>query len=68
MFSLPRNGFLFPVLSLTVTGHSLPLALLAPSRQLSPLFSLCPQLTAGAKGQRARLPTLLSEAPGPQSG
>ena len=68
MFSLPRNGFLFPVLLLTVTGHGLPLALLAPRRQLSALLSLCLQLTAGAKGQRARLPTLLSEAPGSQPG
>ena len=39
-----------------------------PLRQLSALLSLCLQLTAGAKGQRARLPTLLSEAPGSQPG
>lgn len=50
MFSLPRNGFLFPALLLTITGHGLPLALLAPHRQLSPPISLCPQFTAGAKG------------------
>lgn len=50
MFSLPGNGFLFPAILLTVTSHGLPLALLAPRRQLSPLISLSPQFTARAKG------------------